>query len=149
MTEPGKDQEDVMSKKKPGAASDSNQGIVAFALSAVSAAPDAEATEMVVKVSRGDEERLKELCAILGGSVTFMINAALRYALYTATECGRQVTELSGFPKRDGSRGIAVTLTLDSVQRAREGGLEGRHMSKCAVLGIGLLHERLLARRSK
>jgi len=122
-----------------------NQGIISHALSSATDRPaDKTIQELRLHLSKKEETKLTWLCALLGGSVSYITNAAIRYALFVSKKTKTKVEKVKGFPKRDGSAAsFEATLTLDTLARIKGSEIGDDRLAKCAILGVNLLFEKL------
>jgi hypothetical protein len=122
-----------------------NRGIIAHALaSSTDKAAPKKAQDLRIGLTKKEEAQLTWLCTLLGGSVSYVSNAAIRYALYVSKREKTSIEKLKGFPKREGSAAsFEITLTLDTLARIKEDEIPDTRLVKCAILGLSLLCERL------
>lgn len=102
-----------------------------------------KAEEFTIKVTESQQKMVEELYSVLGLALRLVVNSAIKYAVFYAKNKGVPLEKLQGYPNSLGTHSLRVALTAETRAKLEDGGMTER-ISECVVVGIQLLHERLI-----
>lgn len=124
-----------------------NQGIVDFALSGSNAA-DAECHSVVVRLNARQNLSFLELVEVLGASVEYTLNMAVRYAIYVASVRQIKVVQMPEYsrksPRKFGLKKYDFVTTFQTDESLAKAGVLPADVAKVALCGVILLHKQLI-----
>lgn len=99
--------------------------------------------QLTIQLNESQEKMALELRKALGLGFEVTLNSAVKYALFYAQNQELSVIQLEEYPSLLGSQSLKIKVTSDTLDRLRESGAT-EQLSECVVVGIQLLHERLI-----
>ncbi len=99
--------------------------------------------KIVVKLTESQEQKLNQLIEVTGLSLETILNLAIKYALYYTKIQQVDLAEVKDYPKKLGANLIEVSITGKTTARLQEANLY-EQVDECAVVGIKLLHRKLV-----
>lgn len=98
---------------------------------------------VIIHFTEAEEKMVEELFALMGVSSHFLLDLAIKYALFYAKVRGVSIFELEEYPKKIGSGRFKLELMMESESRLEDAGLLD-YIPGCAITGIYLLYNRLI-----
>lgn len=102
-----------------------------------------EELSVIIHFTEAEENMLEELFGLLGITPDFLLDLAIKYALFYAEVRKVQIFELEEYPKKMGLRPFKLELMMESESRLEDAGLLD-YIPGCAITGVYLLYNRLL-----
>ena len=102
-----------------------------------------KAEEFPLKVTESQLKMVEELYSVLGLALRVVINSAIKYAVFYAKNKGVPLEKIQGYPNSLGTHSLKVALTAEARAKLEDVGMTER-ISECVVVGIQLLHDRLI-----
>jgi hypothetical protein len=112
-------------------------------------AREEERTEIDLPLTADQEDKLDQLCDVLGLSVRAVLNTAVKYTLFYAEMKHLELSSLQRL-RQDypDPRVIRFEPSIETDQKLRESNMAS-YIRECALAGVTLLHERLIPRSEK
>lgn len=103
-----------------------------------------EPEQVTIMVFESHEKMAKEVSNSLGLAFRVMLNSAIKYALFEAQRKGIKLNKFKEYPNSLGSHSLKLKVTAETRLKLKESGMTTEQLSECAVVGIELLHKRLI-----
>ncbi|MBD2777409.1 hypothetical protein [Iningainema tapete] len=100
-------------------------------------------TQFTIMITEAQENMAGAIRKALGLGFEVTLNSAIKYALFYAQNKQVSVSKLEEYPSSLGSHSLKIKVTPDTLHRLKESGATNQ-LSQCVVIGIQLLHERLI-----
>lgn len=128
---------------------DSNPAVERALRLGLESVDEAPTSHVEVPLSAKQEDKLDQLCDVLGLSVRAVLNAAVQYLLFHASIVGTKPADLYLSSSEQGMvKRMRFEPNIEIDQRLRDVNLQ-EHTSKCAVAGLELLHAKLIPEKQQ
>jgi hypothetical protein len=104
---------------------------------------DYEDRQIVINLTDTENKKIAELCDFLGLSLENCLNIAIKYSLSYASLKNLTIDQLNGYPKSLGNIAHDIELNMKTEIALEEADSMSK-VSECAVLGIELMHMKLI-----
>jgi hypothetical protein len=100
--------------------------------------------ELTLELDELTKQKLKRLSSSLSLSIRTLIESAINYTYAYAIETHKTSTELQTLMPTPGTFPVQISLSLETTSKLERLGMTA-FVSGCAIIGINLLYDRLIA----
>jgi hypothetical protein len=118
------------------------QSAIDFGLEQINALSPIE--ELTLELDELTKQKLKRLSSSLSLSIRTLIESAINYTYAYAIETHKTSAELQTLMPAPGTFPVQISLSLETTSKLEQLGMS-QFVSGCAIIGINLLYDRLIA----